>query len=78
MAALIGGRDSHTPSTMEVELLTGKKIEVHVSPSTSHFSDVNVLGGNVMSVASLVSNPIRNEFLLLFQTDLGHIIDSLI
>jgi hypothetical protein len=76
MAALGGGRDSHIPSAMVVELLTGTMIEMHVSPRTFHFSNVNVLGGNVMNVANLVSDPFRNEFLLLFRTDLHEIIDS--
>jgi hypothetical protein len=49
-----------------VELLTGNPLELHLSPSASHFSGINLLGGSALSVANIVSNNRKNKFYLEF------------
>jgi hypothetical protein len=68
MQALVGGNhgDSSILCSLDVvELQSGNNIlELHLSPSKSHFADVNVLGGSAMAIANLASNNHRNEFSL--------------
>lgn len=66
MEALCGRKGNPIPSCVEVELLTGTPLELHVSPSGSHFSDINLLGASALSIADIVSNNRRNMFFLEF------------
>jgi len=66
MEMLCGGKGNPIPSCVEVELLTGNPLELYVSPSDSHFSNINLLGGSALSIADLVSQNRQNSFFLHF------------
>jgi hypothetical protein len=66
MEALTGGPRNPIPACLDVELLTGNPLELHLSPSASHFSGINLLGGSALSVANIVSNNRKNKFYLEF------------
>lgn len=47
MEALLGGNEGNPlPRVLTVELSPGLRLEFHISPSSGHFGDVNVLGGS--------------------------------
>lgn len=67
MEALCGGNKGNPiPNCMNVELLTGNHLELHVSPSGSHFEDINLLGASALSIADIASQNRRNTFFLEF------------
>jgi hypothetical protein len=68
ISSLVGGNGSPVPTLLKVELLTGGVLDFHVSPSGSHFADVNVLGGSAMAIANLASDNHRDEFFLEFNS----------
>jgi hypothetical protein len=65
-ALTVGGPRNPIPACLDVELLTGNPLELHLSPSASHFSGINLLGGSALSVANIVSNNRKNKFYLEF------------
>jgi hypothetical protein len=66
MEALAGGPRNPTPACLDVELITGNPLELHLSPRASHFAGINLLGGSALSVANIVSNNRKNKFYLEF------------
>lgn len=55
------------PRMIRVELCPGAIFEFHLSPPGSHYSDVNILGGNVLRTTDLVSKHRTMSFTLSFQ-----------
>eukprot|EP00547_Thalassionema_nitzschioides_P002808 CAMPEP_0194223382 /NCGR_PEP_ID=MMETSP0156-20130528/35024_1 /TAXON_ID=33649 /ORGANISM="Thalassionema nitzschioides, Strain L26-B" /LENGTH=207 /DNA_ID=CAMNT_0038954503 /DNA_START=138 /DNA_END=761 /DNA_ORIENTATION=+ len=52
------------PDVMDVELRSGQKVEVHLSPSRN--AEVNILGSNVLRLADISTNVRDKEFVLTF------------
>lgn len=55
------------PRMIRIELYPGGIFEFHLSPPGSHYSDVNILGGNVLRTTDLVSNRRTMSFTLSFE-----------
>lgn len=67
MEALLGGNgDDPIPQIMRVEFITGQIVEFHLSPSDSHYSDVNILGDTVLQTTDLFSDHRKRAFSLMF------------
>jgi len=64
MKVLIG-RKSNIPCTMRVELLSGDIVDCSLPPADSHFTDVNILGSDIVGPeADLRTNRKGKEFFL--------------
>lgn len=60
MDALLGGSGGTVRQGMKVEFANGFKFDFFLSSATGHFSDVNVIGGDILGQAIELSNGPRN------------------
>lgn len=67
MKALLPADGTLIPGMIRMELCPGRSFEFHLSPATSHYSNVNILGGRVLRTTNLASNRQTMSFTLSFE-----------